>query len=214
MVDQRYLIATFIHFILWHASSASCGPYSLHLSSFLSCTLSPPISPPIWLSRAFLKIQIELVTLQEHYLALHLKKGHGFINYHAVVEKTKIKVILFFYAYLQLIQAKRPKTKQNKQPQTKTKNLQLISVLVAEGHKYWACNFLISVVTFWVTHFTEYKVNIEIARIRVINVLILVTKNLYVVRNHQNRKKDVIGIWWIFFYHSANGLRWPNKNQK
>lgn len=67
-----------------------------------------------YLSRAFLKIQIELVTLQEHYLALHLKKGHGFINYHAVVEKTKIKVILFSYAYLQLIQAKRPKTKQNK----------------------------------------------------------------------------------------------------
>lgn len=125
MVDQRYLIATFIHFLLWHASSArgaSSGPYSLHLSSFLSCTLSPPISPPIWLFRAFLKIQIELVTLQEHYLALHLKKGHGFINYHAVVEKTKIKVILFFYAYLQLIQAKRPKTKQNKKTPNQTLN--------------------------------------------------------------------------------------------
>lgn len=62
----------FSHFILWYVSSPSPGLY-LHVPSFFFCAFF--YFPPIWFSKAFLKIQTEFVILQEHYLALHLKKG-------------------------------------------------------------------------------------------------------------------------------------------
>lgn len=73
------------------------------------------------------------------------------------MEKNKNKSYSILLLFSINTSKKTKNQKKTKKPQNR--NLQPISILVAEGHMYWACRFLISsAIAFWVTHFIKaYK---------------------------------------------------------